>query len=161
MKKMKKMKTFKEFINESVVDYLQPKSKEEIEKIKKTDKGIIIENTFIYNKEKMINYINKYSKKLNKSFEIMNKGTSEWTYIWSYNNMFLSIDKESYNKYIIKFSNNRNSLLKIKDMLNDVYPLDKSYLIIKFYFLENALNFLKKCGIDTEKIKQNHIDEMI
>ncbi len=130
--------------DESVRDLMKPKSKEEIDELRKSGKfmGKVISDG--YSLKKVINLIKKNSIKLNKSFKDDSEyRVVDWLYEWQATPKF-SIDP--FNIIYLKLFKNRNRYyIKFSDFSDHEF-------IAVFEYLEDALNFLKSCNIDTSKI---------
>jgi len=143
---------------------MKPKSKEEIDEIRKSGKfmGKVISDGYSLNDVKKI--IKKYSTELNKSFKDDSEyRVVDWLYEWeatpkfatdSFNDITLRLSKNK-NIYTVSFMDNRNiSKKKMKQFFQEIsYVNYRDYQFsADFEYLEDALNFLKSCNIDTSKI---------
>ena len=144
--------------NESVRDLMTPKSEEEIQELRRKGHRFsypTISDDF-YTEKQAISIIKAHSKKLNSTFKDDSaRRVVEWLYEWNIPNsmdLTLSLDR---GRYTIGFSDSREHSLRktIDNFINPSYSNGSRYQFIKsYYYLEDALSFLKECNIDVSGV---------
>ena len=160
---MKYLQTY----NESIRQYLKPKSKEEVEELLKNDKRPLFWE-YGYTEKQAKSIIKEYSEEFNKNFsessEISSNDpyvTIKWYYMWNAPNdieptLALSLTLQK-NSYWVSFTDDRKySPKRIKRFITsggkDALGTGELRFSKEFYYLDHALQFLKDCNVDTSGV---------